>query len=68
MIDVEIETWCSKKKRMKLIMLMCEEKDTVGMLVKGKPSACSDMLTCSKGKMCLLNALSIETNRNKVVI
>lgn len=63
MIDVEIETWCSKKRRVELIMLSCEEKDAVGLLVKGKPARCSDEATCSKGDLCLLNALSIESGR-----
>lgn len=67
MIDVEIETWCSKKRSVELILLSCEEKDAVGMLVRGKPTACCDMEHCSKGVDCLLNALSIETNRKEVV-
>lgn len=76
MIDIEIETWCSKKQRQELIMLMCEEKDAVGAIVKGKPVHCSDEAHCSKSppvatdvfeSVCLLNAISLETRRKNVV-
>lgn len=72
MIDVEIETWCNYRRKVVLILLMCEEKDAVGVLVKGKPTFCSESALCAPSPRllrlgCLLDALSIETNRNKVV-
>ena len=67
-MQVEIETWCSKKRRVELIILECREEDARGELVKGKPVECGDQATCSgvrSDPRCLLNCVSMETRRKK---
>ena len=61
-VEVEVETWCSKKRHMEIILLECD-REPKGELVDGKPIHCSDEKVCSKGELCLLNALRIETRR-----
>ena len=62
MVEIEVETWCSKKRRTVALLLECD-CEPKGELVEGKPTHCSDEGTCSKGALCLLNALRIETRR-----
>lgn len=61
-VEVEVETWCPKKRRMEIIMLECDAEPR-GSLAEGKPVHCIDENHCSKGDECLLNALRIETRR-----
>lgn len=62
MTEIEVETWCSKKRYVVKLLLECEE-EAKGEIVEGKPLHCSEENWCSKGELCLLNALRIETRR-----
>jgi hypothetical protein len=62
--EVEIETYCSKKKRQVLLILQSNHEQK-GDIVEGKPVHCNFENVCSKDppELCLLNALRIETRR-----
>ena len=62
MIDVEIETWCSKKRKVEVLSLNCEERDCLGDIVSGIATMCSEEKMCSKGVLCMLN-LRIQTHK-----
>jgi len=62
--EVEIETYCPKKKSQVLLILQSNSEQT-GDIVEGKPIRCNFENACSKQppEQCLLNALEIETRR-----
>ena len=63
-VEVEVTTWCSKKRMMIFLMLECD-REPKGEIVNGKPIHCSDESQCLNylDGECLLNALRIETKR-----